>query len=954
MRRTFSRYALLAAALWASVAATAAAQPTDLFFSEYIEGSSNNKALEIYNGTGAAVNLAAGGYNVQMYFNGSATAGLTVNLTGTVAAGDVYVLAQSAANATILAQADQTNGSGWFNGDDAVVLRRGTTVLDVIGQIGFDPGTEWGTGLTSTADNTLGRRTSICAGDNNGGDVFVPSAQWDGFATDTFGGLGAHAVACGPSGAGAANPAAVAPGDTTLLTVTVSPGTNPTSTGLAVTANLGVIGGSATQAFFDDGTNGDQDAGDNVFSFETTVDSDTTPGNKSLPFTVSDAEARTGTGSIPLGVIEILEIFQIQGNGLISPFQGTAVTTRDNVVTAVVTNGFFIQTPDTRVDLDPETSNGIFVFTSSASTVAVGNQVDVSGVVAEFFNQTEIDASAWSVDSTGNPLPAVVTFDATTPSPDQPQPVTEMERFEGMRVRVENGVASAPTNQFGETSIVASPNRAFREPGIVFPGLTGLPVWDGNPEIFEIDTDPVGLTVEIPAGAVISVAEGPLGFSFGDYQIWPTTLEVDGEPQVIPVRDRNAGEFTVATQNLLRLFDTVDDPNNENDPISTPEQYAGRLSKFSLLIRSALKAPDILIVQEAENLTVLQDLAARIDEDQIADGQPEFDYTPYLLEGNDIGGIDIGFLVRPTVDVESVEQFGKDVLFSLDGTKLNDRPPLVLRGAYVGGTVPYPLTVIGVHQRSLSGIDGPSPGANRVRQKRHEQAVTLSQYIQELQTADPDIRLVVGGDFNAFEFTDGYVDVLGQVTGNPDPQGALIPATDEVNPNLTNQTLNLPAGERYSFVFDGTAQSLDHVINSQAFNFWVRGVQHARGNADAPFSFDNDPTTALRASDHDATVLFVMGDNDGDGFPDDGDACVASSTSATVVIDGCDTEAANDLFTDGCKITDQIAACAAAAATHEQFTGCVTHLTNELKRTGFISNKEKSAIQQCAGRARIP
>ncbi len=71
------------------------AQATELFFSEYIEGSSNNKALEIYNGTGAAIDLAAGGYNVQMYFNGSASAGLTINLTGTVADGDVFVLAHS-------------------------------------------------------------------------------------------------------------------------------------------------------------------------------------------------------------------------------------------------------------------------------------------------------------------------------------------------------------------------------------------------------------------------------------------------------------------------------------------------------------------------------------------------------------------------------------------------------------------------------------------------------------------------------------------------------------------------------------------------------------------------------------------------------------------------------------------------------------------------------------------
>jgi uncharacterized protein len=156
--------------------------PTDLFFSEYIEGSSNNKALEIYNGTGTDIDLAANGYNIQMFFNGSASAGLTINLAGTVADGDVFVIAQSSADTTILSQADQTNGAGWFNGDDAVVLRKGTTVLDVIGQIGFDPGSEWGSGLTSTADNTLRRKTNICAGDPNGSDPFDPSIEWDGYA----------------------------------------------------------------------------------------------------------------------------------------------------------------------------------------------------------------------------------------------------------------------------------------------------------------------------------------------------------------------------------------------------------------------------------------------------------------------------------------------------------------------------------------------------------------------------------------------------------------------------------------------------------------------------------------------------------------------------------------------------------------------------------------------------
>src|SRR5687768_540771 len=178
--------------LFALYAVPAAAQPTELFISEYIEGSSNNKAIEIYNGTGAPVDLAAGGYNIQMFFNGNPVATLTINLLGTVAAGDVFVIAHASANATILAQADQTNGSGWFNGDDAVVLRKNGVVVDSLGQAGSDPGTEWGSGLASTADNTIRRKGTVCGGDVIVNDAFNPALEWDGFANDTFGGLGAH------------------------------------------------------------------------------------------------------------------------------------------------------------------------------------------------------------------------------------------------------------------------------------------------------------------------------------------------------------------------------------------------------------------------------------------------------------------------------------------------------------------------------------------------------------------------------------------------------------------------------------------------------------------------------------------------------------------------------------------------------------------------------------------
>jgi predicted extracellular nuclease len=166
----------------------------ELFISEYIEGNSFNKAIEIFNGTGAGIDLGALGYNIEGYHNGSATAAYTINLTGTVADGDVFVLANSSASATILAQADQTGSVGW-NGNDAVALRRGTTFIDVIGQIGVDPGERWGTDLLGTKDNTLLRMATIFAGDTDGTNPFDPADQWTGLPLNTFSELGSHSVA---------------------------------------------------------------------------------------------------------------------------------------------------------------------------------------------------------------------------------------------------------------------------------------------------------------------------------------------------------------------------------------------------------------------------------------------------------------------------------------------------------------------------------------------------------------------------------------------------------------------------------------------------------------------------------------------------------------------------------------------------------------------------------------
>ncbi|MEM7483151.1 MAG: hypothetical protein AAF481_18455 [Acidobacteriota bacterium] len=586
------------------------------------------------------------------------------------------------------------------------------------------------------------------------------------------------------------------------------------------------------------------------------------------------AQAPTpGASNVPP---QVLEIFELQGNGLATPFAGQTVTTVDNVVTALAADGFFIQTPDARADADPETSNGIFVFTSAPPTVVVGDRVDVTGEVTEFFDFTEITAPSVTVTAAGDPLPAISVLDGTTPSPTPPVPVTELERFEGMLVSVTGGRVSGPNQSFGpdplaEVHIVAGPNRAFREPGIEFPGLPGLPVWDGNPEVFELDPDRLGLpNAAIPAGSTFD-AVGVLGFEFGGYEIWPTSLTVT--EAVIPraVSPRQAGEMTIGSLNMFRLFDDVDDPGSEDDgAVASTADYQRRLDKLSLYIVDVLDSPDILAAQEVEKLGVLEDLAANI-----LAADPAVSYSAYLVEGNDVGGIDVGFLVRDTVVVNAVTQFGAAEILSVDGSLLNDRPPLLLEGDYIGGGGAFPIAVLGLHGRSLGGIDDTGSNGNRVRQKRLEQAQFVAQLVQDLQTVDPNIHLAVVGDFNAFEFTDGYVDVTGQMAGDFNPADNERSGPDLVNPDLVKETFTVPADDRYSFNFRGTAQALDHALTSQALAALVTGMEYGRGNSDAARILIDDPLTALRSSDHDGFVLYVMAssDSDFDGIDDADDLC---------------------------------------------------------------------------------
>ncbi len=165
----------------------------DLFFSEYIEGTSNNKAIEIYNPTGNAVDLSA--YTVKLYANGGTVANHTLALTGNLAAGGTLVLVNASATAAFKVAGSIASSVTNFNGDDALTLEKAGVVIDRFGQLGYRPDRAWTVGDVTTLDATLRRKADIKTGDSNASSPFDPSLQWDAFPVDTADGLGSHTVA---------------------------------------------------------------------------------------------------------------------------------------------------------------------------------------------------------------------------------------------------------------------------------------------------------------------------------------------------------------------------------------------------------------------------------------------------------------------------------------------------------------------------------------------------------------------------------------------------------------------------------------------------------------------------------------------------------------------------------------------------------------------------------------
>lgn len=413
---------LLFTALFFAFASTGFSQCTDLFFSEYIEGSSNEKAIEIYNPTSSTINLS--NYKVYRANNGSPTYQDSLQLVGTLAPGAVYVAGNPSGTAGITGVSDTLHTITFFNGDDVLHLKKlsTNTVLDVIGQLGVDPGTNWPVGTGATSEFTLVRMMSIQGGTTNWA---TSQTQWDVHPQNTLSFLGSHSMTpCGPPPTDpqlffTSATASVVEGNVvvnasvdislplvataTSVTVTLSGASTATGGGTDYTATLPV-----TITF-----PANDSTAQNV---AITVNDDLlTEGNETVVLTLTNP---SGTAQITVGTftltitdndIPTYTIAQVHGENASGVADSLGVTCR---ISGTV-HGVNMRPAGLQFTIIDNTG-GIGVFSggpNSGYTVNETDSVTIEGTIGQFNGLTQITPDTIIVISTGHALqtPAVVT-----------------------------------------------------------------------------------------------------------------------------------------------------------------------------------------------------------------------------------------------------------------------------------------------------------------------------------------------------------------------------------------------------------------------------------------------------------------------------------------------------------------------------------------------------------------
>lgn len=642
-----------------------------------------------------------------------------------------------------------------------------------------------------------------------------------------------------------------------------------------------------------DGVDTDDNSAD--FTATGTVTPQNSGGDGSAPEPTPDPTAEPTAPPVSLPIREI------QGTGDASPVAGRTVTTR-GVVTAVYAtgglDGWYVQTPGTGGDLDleqHEASDGVFVYSPSAvADVRLGQYVEVTGTVAEYYGQTQLSVRPDGLRVLDEPVEAVKPATVGWPADD-----ARRESLEGMLLDPAGEFVITDNyglNTYGELGLAAGGAPLVQPTAVGAPGspkaaaqaadnaARGVLLDDGattNYGSFANASVPLPyLTPRTPMriGAPVDfVAPVVLGYSFDEWRLQPTTHLTGSNPQDAPVVAENTrtaapedvgGDLQLATFNVLNYFSTTGDElsgcsyytDRAGDPISVRGGCLARgaaeqedLERQQAKIVAAINAlgAEVVSLEEIENSAkfgkdrdqALADLVAALN---AAAGAETWAYVPSpaqrpALEDEDV--IRTAFIYRPA----AVGPVGESVILQDEENFDNAREPLAQTFRPAGGSADDDFTVVVNHFKSKGSAPRTGPnadagdGAGAWNADRTAQAQALVAFAEQLKTSQGTDRVFLTGDFNSYD--------------QEDPMRVL---HDAGYANLS------PEGE-YSYAYGGMLGSLDHVLASPAAAELVTGsdiweinahesvgLEYSRHNHNVVDLYAADP---YRASDHNPEVV---------------------------------------------------------------------------------------------------
>lgn len=774
-----------------------------VFFSEYVEGSSFNKALEIYNGTGTPINLATEGYTLELYSNGNASPNATLALTGAIAPGDVFVLAHPSADATILAAADVTNGAVInFNGDDTVVLRKNGAVVDVFGQIGFDPGTSWPGG---GADVTLRRLPSVTTGDTDGNNAFNAATEWASFPQNTFDGLGSHGAPPPPP-----------PPETTRIHTIQGNGNVTPLNGQAVTVEAIVVGdfqgSNGLRGFYLQEENADVDTdattSEGIFVFDGAL--------PAVDVQVGDKVRVTGTAGEFSGQTQLSNLTQVSVISSGNPLP-TAAEVRFPLVNGSAdleaTEGMLVTIPDTLL-------------------------------VTEYFNLDRFGEIRLASDGPGN----VAGTDG------------RLDQYTQFNTPSVSGFAAYQVD-LDKRQLVLDDGSNVQNPNTLIFGRGGQPLSQTN--TLRGGDSITGLTGVLGFGFGDYRLQTNQGVNFQAVNERPATpTDVGGNLKVASFNVLNY--FTTLDDaisgNNNPLTDAGLEPRGANDltPSINPSTAEFDRQTAKLVTTLLTMDADVLGLVELENSNTDSALANLVAELNAVAGAGTYDF---IRNGGLVGtdAITVGFIYKATAvnPVGNLAILDSAAFTDPNGTGLQrNRPALAqtFKDAATGAT----FTAVANHFKSkgdsgLAGNPSISPtdvdandGQGFWNDTRTKAAIALANWLATDPTGSGDTDVLILGDLNSYASEDpiralttaGYTDLAQQLLGNA----------------------------AYSYVFDGQLGTLDYALANQPLVTQVTGITEWHINADEPdaldynLNFGRDPslfdgTTPYRTADHDPVLV---------------------------------------------------------------------------------------------------